>query len=143
MWTPLKISEFVLDKRFQWNASKFAIFYIGTYTKIQSCFFRFAGTFCRAHSLKLGGVFSYFCFLGLTDLGLTHIPIIYYVSIKSSEHSHRLHSVNKVWLRKKIGKSLYLTSYFQVGGRQGRIICINNARTWKKFDIRQWACLWC
>ena len=37
----LPISGCMLNEMFQRNASKFSIFYIGTYTKTQSCFFHF------------------------------------------------------------------------------------------------------
>ena len=63
----LIISKFVLDEMFQRNASKFAIFYKDIwklkYMKIWQILKRFAGTFCRAQTLKLWGVFSFSFFL--------------------------------------------------------------------------------
>ena len=75
--TLLPILRFVLDEKFQQNASKFAILYIYENPKLLfpffiSCYFifvpnecrqilkRFAGTFRRAQTLKLGGVMPFF-----------------------------------------------------------------------------------
>ena len=67
--TLLPILRFVLDEKFQQTASKFAILYIGIQKpQVALSVFhfmqlyvskRFAGTFCRAQTLKLGGVLLY------------------------------------------------------------------------------------
>ena len=57
----LPISGFVLDKKFQRNASKFAIAHILK---------RFAGTFRRTQTLRLGGVASEPCLSKIMEFSL-------------------------------------------------------------------------